>query len=435
MPQEDLLAAIEVVKRRKLFHGWYIVAVAFLALFMSTGLRDYSQGVFMKPMSEELEWSRGAISSIQAVGLVINGLFGLFIGSILDRRGGRALMLFGAVVTGLGFIALGFVQEIWHFFLIRGLVLGVGTLCLGNLVANVAVSNWFIRKRGRAIAMAAMGVPFAGVIITPLSQVLIDNLGWRNAWTIIGAMVLVVMLAPIAIFVRRRPEDMGLRPDGDPPSGPDPRSLSAVQVAAMKADVVWTLAQVVRTRALWLIMIAFGLSGMGLFAMIMHIVPYVSDIGYAAAVAAGVQSIQAAASMASKLVWGLLLERFEVRVVSVLSFACAATGMGLLLASSSIEMVVLSLIVFALGMGGQGPIQEVVWANYFGRLSLGTVRSIGMPFMIATGAAGPIMTGLVYDATSSYQIAFITLIGAYCLAGALMMAVRPPRHPDVVSGR
>lgn len=427
------MAISQVSRRARIFHGWYIVAVAFLAQFTTGGLQAYTLGVFMKPITEELGWTRGAISGVQTAGTVVNGLFAVFIGGILDRRGGRALMLFGAVLSGIGFVALSLMRDIWHFYFIRGMLIAIGNLCLGNLVANVAVSNWFIRKRGRALAIAAMGVPFGGVVLTPLSQMLIDGVGWRNAWVILGAMVWVVMIVPTALFIRRRPEDVGLRPDGDPSTGPDERKLSASQIAAMKADVEWTTAQAARTPALWMIMIAFGLAHMGLSALTIHIVPYVSDIGFTVAMAAGAQSVQGMSSMTTKLVWGLLLERFDIRVVSIASFICSAVGVVLLLEANSIELVYLSIVIFGAGMGGLGPIQEVVWANYFGRISLGAVRRIGAPMVMVFGAVGPLLAGLVYDATESYRVAFIALTGAYVVAGVLMLLLRPPRRPGLSS--
>ncbi len=136
--------------------------------------------------------------------------------------------------------------------------------------------------------------------------------------------------------------------------------------------------------------------------------------------------------MISKLFWGFLIERMQVRFVAILAFICAGTGIGitLIIGARSIELLYMSLALFGIGMGGQIPIQEVVWANYFGRLTLGTIRSIGMPFMIISSAGGPFMAGFTYDVTGSYQGAFLAFIGTYAFAILLMLVIRPPKHPE-----
>lgn len=419
--------------RPKIYYGWYIVGVAFLAQLMSMGLQGYTLGVFMKPMIDELGWSRSGISGVQSAGTVVNGLLAPFIGGILDRRGGRILMLVGSVITGIGFIALSLMADMWHFYAIRGLIITVGILCMGGMVVNVAISNWFVRKRGRAVAIAAMGISFGGVVLAPLSERFIAEFGWRTAFIILGVMIWVVMLVPTALFMRRRPEDMGLLPDGDIPGQVSSKPMNAVQRAALNADIRWTRAEALRTPTLWIIIASFGMAGMGLSAMMMHVTPYVSDLGFSPALAAIATSVQASTALISKVIWGLLIERIQCRFVAILAFVCAGIGLVMLINSRSLEMVYLSLAVFGMGMGGQPVIQEVVWANYFGRLTLGTIRSIGMPFMIISSAGGPLLAGLTYDMTKSYEVAFIVFVCAYSFAALLMLIVRPPVHPRAVA--
>jgi MFS family permease len=137
------------------------------------------------------------------------------IGPLIDRRGGRELMVVGALITGAGLAAIGLVQTLWRFYLVRGLVVSVGMLCMGSLVVNVVLANWFVRLRGRAVAFAAMGVSVAAIVLPPLTQWSIEQFGWRATWGILGARVILLVTAPAALIMRWRPEDMGLHPDGD----------------------------------------------------------------------------------------------------------------------------------------------------------------------------------------------------------------------------
>jgi sugar phosphate permease len=421
------------VKSRKIYYGWYIVAIALLTQFATAGAQGFSLGVFMKPMSEELGWSRATIASSQSIGVVLSGIIGLFLGGIIDRRGTRLLLVFGAITTGIGFIAFSFVQELWHLYLIRSVILTVGTACSGMVVTNTAVSNWFVRKRGRAISTAVMGMALAGVILVPGMQAAIDLFQWRSAWVLLGVFSLVLVVVPTALFMRRRPEDMGLLPDGGPPTEEEKRKMSRAQKAAIAADVPWTRAEVLRTPTFWMIMVATGLGSMVGPTTMMHFVPFVSDQlpQYPLQVAAFVVGVHSLVSIVLKVPWGFVLERIQPRYVSIMAYGFIASGLVLLLlAGSSIELMVVGMLVFGIGMGGMVPIAEVIWASYFGRLSLGTVRSVALPFSTTTIAGAPLLAAVIFDTTSSYQMAFLFLIAALAVSTTLMLTLRPARRPQ-----
>lgn len=429
------MEAIQLARPRKIYYGWYIVALAFLAQFATTGAQGFSAGVFMKPMAEDLGWSRGGIAGVNSVGTLIGGIIGLFIGNILDRHGARPLMIFGAIVTGIGFIALSTMQELWHFYLIRGIIITIGTTCSGMVVANIAVSNWFVRKRGRAVAVAVMGVPTAGVVLGPAMQMIIDSFSWRTGWIALGLMIWVLLILPTALFMKRRPEDIGLVPDGALPTQEDDRRLSGAQKAAIAADVKWTRREAIRTPTLWMIIIAAGLGTMTLPTTMMHLVPFVSDLGYSLQVATLTAGVHSLFSMLSKLIWGFGIERIHARYVVVLAYSFAAAGLILLLLAHSIESIIVGMAVLGIGVGGVIPITEVIWASYFGRISLGSIRTIGMPFSIITQAGGPFMAGVIYDNTKSYQAAFIFLIITLVIGASLMLALRPAKRPQTSAAK
>jgi len=409
----------------RLYYGWYIVAVAFVASMMSAGVQAYTLGVFLKPMTAELGWTRTDISLGQTVSTVVGAGLGVLIGSTLDRRGGRALMIAGAVVSGLGFIALGQVHELWHYYAVRGGLITVGSVGMGALVVNVALSNWFVRMRGRAIAIGAMGISVAALVLPSLSTRVIDAFGWRAAWAVIGVLIWLIVIPLVALAMRRRPEDHGLAPDGDR-SGAPPRRLRVFEAG----DVRWTRRTAARTPTLWLLILTFGFANTGLGAMLLHLVPYLTDLGFSPGTAAVGFSMIGLAGLVSKPLWGLALERIATRYCASAEFLLMSAGIALIVLIGGVPSMFFAILVFGLGIGGVITVQELIWANYFGRLTLGTVRSLAQPFTIASSASGPVLAGVAYDLGGSYRPAFWFFAATYLAAAVLILFTPTPKPPS-----
>lgn len=413
---------------RSVYYGWYIVVFAFVASMMSSGVQAYSLGIFVTPMTEELGWTRTDISVGQTASTAAMGVLGLFIGGFIDRRGGRVLIVLGALIAGLGFILLGQVQALWQYYAVKAGIITLGMVGMGAMVVNVAVSNWFIRYRGRAIAITAMGNSVAALILPSLINRLIEEFGWRTAWAFLGVAVWVIVIPLGALIMRRRPEDHGLEPDGGHvASRPGDRRA---EHQAVVDQYRWSRGEIMRTPALWMLIATFGFGSMGFSAMLLHLIPYLTDTGFTAAQAAGAFSMIGAAGLCSKPLWGLIVERIPTRYAAAAEFVILGTGVVLILAATSLPMMYVAISVFGIGVGGVVTIQETVWADYYGRLTLGTVRAIGRPFTIVSSAGGPVFAGLAYDLGGSYQIAFLVFIAAYVVAAVLILVAPEPRPPD-----
>jgi sugar phosphate permease len=177
------------LRRPAIFYGWYIVGVALIAQFVAAGTSSYASGVFLKPMTENLGWSRADFSAVQTVSTFVTGALGLFVGVQMDRRGPRLLMLAGGIVSGAALMMLSSVHSLWQFYLISGVGQTAGNAMLGNLVVNVTVSRWFVARRGMAVAIASAGVSMGGVVMTPLSSWWVDQYGWQTDWVLMGLLV------------------------------------------------------------------------------------------------------------------------------------------------------------------------------------------------------------------------------------------------------
>ncbi len=242
----------------------------------------------------------------------------------------------------------------------------------------------------------------------------------------IGVAVWILVIPTAALVMRRRPEDSGLLPDGDTERA---ASEDARSEGEASGDFVWTRGEVIRQPALWMLILTFGLAGTGLGAMLLHLVPYLTDSGFSAAAAAGGFGMIGLSGLVSKPLWGLAIERYPTRYCAASEFAILALGILLIMQVNSVLTMYLAITVLGIGIGGVVTVQEVIWANYFGRLSLGLVRGIGRPFTIVSSAAGPVLAGAAYDIGGSYTIAFAVFVLTYVAAAVLVLLTpRPLEH-------
>ncbi len=412
------------LSRGRVYYGWYIVAALFIS---STATTSFVPAVFLKPMTQDLGWSRGFFSTAVALSGLMTSPLSMVLWPIVDRRGARGVMLVSGLILGFGTMALGLVQDRWHFFLIKTLLMPFGQVGVGPMMSMMVVPNWFVRKRGRAMAIAAMGMSVGSIFLPPLATFLIGALGWRQAWMVMGLIILVVLLTPVLLFLRRRPEDMGLLPDGD---------LAPATTAAGKPpptiDVTWTRREALRNRTFWLLAFAIPLGMMGMGVVNQHFVAYLTDMKYSPQSAAFIFSAVSVASLSIKLPWGFLMERVRPRFLYATAFALVGLGLIILvLAGADKGVLVLAAVVLGIGWGGNIPLQGFIYASYFGRQSQGKMRSLASPLTSISGPLGPILAGFVWDTTGSYHGIFTAYVGTAAVGVLLMLLTRPPVKPQM----
>ncbi|MFQ5902514.1 MAG: MFS transporter, partial [Candidatus Binatia bacterium] len=418
---------------RAFFYGWYIVGVGFLSHVVCAFSLSSTQSVFLKTNKGDLGVSRGVFSLLRSGEILIGGFMAPVVGPLVDRYSGRWLMAIGALAAGAGFLLLSQVEEFWQFMLIRWIPVTVGGAFMCYMVINVAISRWFIRKRGRAIAIATLGQGIAKVSIPLFAASLFLWLGWRQTWAVFGILTLALVVGPAIAFMRRSPEDMGLHPDGASgpyyhgvSSGKEAR-LSAAQRHALAADVVWSRKEVLHTQAFWLIVTTFSIANVGISGLNLHVFAYMTDMGYPTIVAATVMSVIAFTQLGSTLFWGFLSERIDIRRATMLKFLLQAIGLSLAITTTQLAPIYVGFFVYGIGLGGSQVLQEVIWANYFGRISLGTVRGLGLLITNIFAAVGPPFFGFLFDITNSYITSFVTFTIALLISAFLILFVRSPQ--------
>jgi len=428
---QSLNSTESTTKESKFFYGWTIVAVGFLAHIASTFSISSTLSVFLKPLSSDLGVSRGVFSLIRTGEVLIGAIAAPLVGTLLDRHGGKWLMAAGGVVSGIGFLLLGQARDFWQFLLVRWLVISPGDALMGQMVVNVTISRWFVRMRGRALALVGMGHGLAKVGMPLCAASLIAYAGWRGTWVVFGLLTLALVVGPSLLFMRRRPEDMGLLPDGksaaEYESGGGANDAHAKKISpAPAADVVWTRREALRTPAFWLIVTTFGVAHVGVSGLNLHVFSFVTDQGHPQIVAALVMSTIAFMQFSTPIVWGLCAERMNIGRLIMAKFIIQAAGISWALSDPGLVSLYAGFFLYGIGMGGTSILAEMIWANYFGRISLGKIRGMGSLVTHAFSAGGAPFFGFLFDATQSYLLSFSIFIGLLIASALLSLFLRPP---------
>ena len=423
-------------KRKPIYYGWVIVIVGFLAHIASAFSISSTLSVFLKPLSADLGISRGTFSLIRSGEILIGAAAAPVVGTLMDRYGGRWLMAVGGLISGAGFICLGQARDFTQFMLVRWLLISPGDSFMGSMVVNVSISRWFVRMRGRALAIAGMGHGLAKVCMPVAAATLMLYVGWRGAWVVFGVFALLLVVAPALLFMRRSPEEMGLLPDGGPVGVKEAVATSHKRQRHTKRtgadNVEWSRSEALRTPVFWLIASTFGVAQIGVTGLNLHVFSYVTDQGHPTLVAASVMSIIAVMQFSTPIVWGTLADRMDNGILNMAK--CALQGAGLLLALSlpGLAPLYAGFFIYGIGMGGTAILAETIWADFFGRISLGKIRGMGSLVTSVFSAGGPPFFGILFDYTQSYYMSFSIFIGMLFTSAVLSLCLRPPtKQPEL----
>lgn len=426
-PEAGQVAPAAEDSKPRFFYGYWLIVAAFVGQLVSVGSQAYTVGAFLKPMNDDLGWTRSEFTLSRTIAQFIMAFTGFFIGSIVDREGGRRLMLAGTVILTASLWAQSYTQELWQWMILNGIVVTIGAAFVGNLVVNVTLSKWFVEKRGFAVSYASMGVSFAGIALTPLMTEAVDAWGWRDAWRVL-AVVSAVLVLPAALLMRRAPEDYGLYPDGK-----SAEEVAAGQGSAMSADFAasFTRAQAVRSPAFYMLVLAFGMFSVTIGVMLLQTIPFMTDAGYTRGTASFMITLSSIPALLSKPLWGYLMDKWDAKKLS--SIGAVVTGASLITITLSVEsgtdpMIWLGFFLLGFGWGGMVPLQEVIWATFFGRRYIGAVRSAGLPFSLVIAAGAPQLVSYYYDQVGNYNGAFLAIAASNLAAGVLLWYLKSPRR-------
>ena len=382
--------------------------------------------VFMFPLSEELGWSRTLIAGAASFGGLAASGVSPVVGWLMDRYGARLVLASSIFILGVSTISLAWATVPAAFYAAYGAsrVIFSSPVVIG---ASVVVSRWFIRMRGRANGILFASHSIGLVAFPMIASAVIATRGWQAAWLVLGVLVFAISLAPAALLIVERPEDLGLRPDGDP----EETEGNADGQAGAVEEPAWTLKAAMRTPALWMLALGVGTLFLVQAGINTHLAAFLRDQGLDAVFAGIGISLNAAFMGVGSLSWGWVAERYPVRyVLAAVAGAVAIPAALFLTADTTAEALIYSGL-FGFGVGGMLSVPPVAYADYYGRRSLGTIRGVTEPFTSLEQAVGSIAAGIVFDVYDSYSFA----LAAFAILGGLTMVLilfaRPPGLPPV----
>ncbi len=408
-------------RKPRFFYGWVVLIVGGVCNAMSWGAGGASFSVFLRPMSESLGWNRTTLTGAVTTQSILNLIVTPIVGPFLDKYGGRVIIAAGATIAGTAYVLMGQISQPWHFYILYTIAFALGLHELGASVTTTIVSKWFVRMRGRAVALSFIGNNVGGTIIPFITAFVIGQFGWRTAWMVLGLLIASVVVPSSLLFMRRTPEDMGLAPDGD-----SPEETSGVAThAPRRPEPRWGPKAALRTKTLWLVILGSNLGSLYYSTILLHQVAFFTDIGLTLQAASLALGLQQATSIPSKLFWGLLAERIPVRFCMLGNYISGAVALLVLLLGEAPERVYLFALLSGFG-SSIGSLQSQIWADYYGRAFLGTIRGLTTPFQLFSSVGGPLFAAFVFDTLGSYNRAFWIYVGTLCVAVVVMFIAKPP---------
>ena len=421
--------------QRKWFYGWAVVGGAFVSHFLGYGTLVVAFGIFFPFMAESLSWSRGLLASATILARRAAAVCGPLLGHRVDRHGPKPFIFFGGIAMAAGAGILALTHSPWQLFVGYGLVLSVGAVAMSDLTADSTVSKWFVRRRGRALAFSTMGMSSAGIALPIPLAFLISEIGWRATWAVLAVAILILAL-PVAPVMRRRPEDHGMVPDGEPPRlvnvtrdgvpGNGVPGGAVIAEVSFTAEVSLTAREAVRTPAFWLLAASTNLASIAIFGINLHMFSYLTDSGLSVGVAAGTITYLYFLQTAAKPLWGFIGERLHVRYCLSACYAGGAFGVEILIGASTLPGFIAFATVYGLTRGAQSFVSSLAWSNYFGREAQGAIRGALYPIRFVSGSIGPVMAGLMFDLRGDYTMAFWGFAAVFALGSLAAVIARPP---------
>ncbi len=386
-------------------------------------------GTLLVVLERRFGWSRFALSVAFSLARVEGAVLGPIEGILVDRIGSRRMALFGYLIMGVGFLLLAGVNSLWQFY-VAFIVITLGS-GLGGWLAMVAmVNNWFRRRRSFAMAAAMSGVHFGGFLV-PVFAIVLEAYGFKTTSLGIGIFLLLI-IGPVASAIRNHPEDYGMRPDGDPPPGSEPRSPGAAAASAsldVDEEVHFSVRQALKTSAFWLLTLAQVASSIAIVTLSLHLSPKLVDMGMSLPRAGMVQTGYTVVALGTQFVSGYFADRLPKPPLIALLLTLQAIAILILALAETPDLVWLFALLYGIGFGGRTPLTTAIRGEYFGRRSFGRIMGISqLPMNIGMMFAPP-FAGHMFDTTGSYRVPFTVFAALSFIGAILMLFVRKPGMP------
>lgn len=410
-------------ERKGIYYGWWIVLASFILIVMTSGYCIYSFSLFVVPVSEAM----GVIRSQIVLGFTIFSIFQAILspvaGNLIEKKGLKFVMILGAIFMGGGFILLSFASNLAIYY-IGFVLLALGTSGVGPLPCTTIIAYWFDKKRGLATGIAMAGTGIGGLLAPNLiGRYLLPNMGWQQTYLIMGISLLIIDFIIILLLIKNKPSDMGLLPDG------------AVEIEANTGGVRGELMgktynEAKNTSAFWFIAIAICFLSVTQFGVLQNQGPFFTDSGVNMAGVGSALGIIGLTAAISKICFGWLIDRFSIKLCTLIGNSILIIGTVMLFfasSTSSMGFFYIYALLFGIGLGSWQPILSLQVTSLFGAKYFASIYGVVFLFKSIGEIVGPIGTSAIYDLVHSYQPAFAILIGLAVISTLLVMIIKFPK--------
>jgi sugar phosphate permease len=407
---------------KRIYYGWKMVAAGSGLQFLQAALLQYSFGAYVAVIQEERGWSKTSLSGAAALHQVEAALLGPVLGWVIDRFGAQGLIRAGVLVFGAGMMLLSFSHSLIGFYG-AFIVVALGLSLCGFFPLNVALINWFERKRARALSTMALGLAFGGIAV-PLVAWSLQEFGWRA--TAFGSGVIAILIGlPLAMVIRRRPEDYGLVIDGVAAATGEPAQARPEPKARD-----FTAREALRTPAFWLLSLGHAFALLVVGAVNVHAITHlVESVGYSLAAASLVITLITLSQMGGIMLGWWIGDRFDKRLIAAACMFGHMAGLLLLTYAAGPAMVLAFAVLHGVSWGLRGPFMQAIRADYFGRSAIGTILGLSFMIVVLGQAGGPLVAGFLADLTGNYRSGFTLLALLAGLGSAFFLLARRPALP------
>lgn len=419
-------------RRGAIFFGWWVVTGGFILQALSGGLVFQAFGAYFVHLQAEFGWSRTVLAGSYSLMRVESGFLGPAQGWLIERLGAQAVLRAGLVFLAAGFVFLSFVHSTFAFYA-AFLIIAIGSSLAGWITINVALVNWFRRRRGMALGLVSAGHAMGGLLV-PIVAWALSAYGWRATAFASGMLVLLAGL-PITLVMRNTPEQYGLAPDGAAPGTASSTGTSNAQDARLKpgahlSEVDYTAREALRSSAFWLIGLGHAFAVLVVSAVSVHLIPHlVERLGMSVTMAGTMLAVMTILTLVGHVAGGLVADRADKRQLAILSMVGHALGMLALAFASSWTWVVAFAVLHGLAWGVRGPLMSAIRADYFGRKAFGTILGFSSLVVMFGSIAGPLLAGFLADRTGDYRLGFILLAVLAGVGTVFFILVRKPAPP------
>lgn len=405
------------VALKQKFIGWRMIIGANLVDFFSAGLAFYAYAVFFGFIQDEFSASRFLVSLTVSVTILAAGIYSPLLGYVLDKFPIKRVLTVGAIIFGAGFILLSFTQSFFQFLLVYGLVIALGMVIFGNLSTSKLIANWFNDKIGTALGYAAIGLSFSGVIIPPIAVFLISTFSWRGAYLIFGLFVLIFCSIASNKFFIDKPSDVNQFPDG-----------KEIDNGHKKTNTSKTLSfgDIFSNNIFWILTAIFTLQLTANLGVYTHIPIFSQDLGFNPLQASWIYSVAAFHAALGKIVFGKLLDGLGAKKTILISLLFHGLGIGILIFTNNLFMLLLAVMTMGLGLGGTIPLMNSTFAIAFGNTNFGKARGLVGPFMVPMQITAAPLSGWLYDTYGNYTLAFSINVFLCIMASIVVLFLKLP---------